>query len=161
MNQRAQIFFRACLHILLLLTSLTYWPHFHLLFKKDGLLLTVWENDCRQLQTPFFSQLTTLEGGKPLLILFIHMKSQQSPGVILCFLVYECARVHTFLFCFVSNIWLYSLKKRSVFTGQIYLPICWTQHVFTVCPCHCFGSSDLEIIWLINHMKMEQKDIEI
>lgn len=109
----------------------------------------------------FFSQLTILEGGKPLLILFIHMKSLQSPRLILCFRVYECAWVHTFLFCFVSNTWFYFLKKHSVFTGQIRLPICWTQHVFTVCPCHCFGSSDLEIIWLINHMKMEKKDMEI
>ena len=137
MNQRAQIFFRACLHILLLLTSLTYWPHFHLLFKKDGLLLMVWGNDCRELQTPFFSQLTTLEGGKPLLILFIHMKSQQSPRLILCFRVYECAQVHTFLFCF---------KYMVLFFKETF-SFYWTNIFTHMLNSACLHSLPLSLLW--------------
>lgn len=75
--------FRALsLSILLLLTALPYCPHSYLLSKKDGLLFMVRKNDCRQPQISFFFQLATLERGKLLLVLLLHMKSQQRHRLI-------------------------------------------------------------------------------
>ena len=128
-----------CLYILLLLTSLTYWPHFYLLSKKDGLLLMVWGNDCRQLQIPFF--LTTYHSrGRETLAHIIYTyeifaKSQADPVFSS---IWMCMSAHIFILFRFKYMVLFFKKTFSFY---------WTNTFTHMLNSACLHRLSLSLLW--------------
>lgn len=88
-------------------------------------------------------------------VVFIFISCQFS-GKFFCLVIFICfsVKVCTFfvLFYFVLNIQLFILKERLFFTGK-YIHPCPELSMPPDYPWCCFGSSELEIIWLITTWK--------